>query len=65
MRRLPLALAVCLLLSLSMVLGPPGAPVSSATPVKHIIYIVQENHPFDNYFGTCQGAVGFPAGAHR
>src|SRR5438477_5199788 len=35
---------------------------SSATvdPLKHIIFIVQENHTFDNYFGTYPGANGIP-----
>lgn len=30
--------------------------------VKHIIWIIQENHSFDNYFGTYPGADGFPPG---
>ena len=35
--------------------------VSSATssnPLKHLIFIIQENHSFDNYFGTYPGAIG-------
>ncbi len=28
-------------------------------PIKHIVFIVQENHSFDNYFGTYPGANGF------
>ena len=28
------------------------------TPIKHLIFIVQENHSFDNYFGTYPGANG-------
>lgn len=38
--------------------------VSSAgpqSPIQHLIFIVQENHSFDNYFGTYPGANGFPA----
>jgi phospholipase C len=31
-------------------------------PIKHLIYIVQENHSFDNYFGTYPGAVGVTPG---
>jgi phospholipase C len=39
------------------------APVSAALPtgadqVKHIIFILKENHTFDNYFGTFPGADG-------
>jgi len=30
--------------------------------IDHIIFIIQENHSFDNYFGTYAGANGFPAG---
>ena len=40
--------------------------VSSAgpqSPIQHLIFIVQENHSFDNYFGTYPGANGFPANA--
>jgi phospholipase C len=36
-------------------LASPGAPVS------HILILMQENHSFDNYFGTFPGADGFPA----
>ncbi len=32
--------------------------VVSGNPIKHIIVIVQENHTFDNYFGTFPGANG-------
>jgi phospholipase C len=35
---------------------------SSKIPVDHFIYIIQENHSFDNYFGTYPGANGIPAG---
>ncbi len=34
---------------------PPGLD-----KVKHIIWIIQENRSFDNYFGTYPGADGFP-----
>ena len=29
-------------------------------PIKHIVIIMQENHSFDNYFGTYPGANGIP-----
>ncbi|HUW64615.1 MAG TPA: alkaline phosphatase family protein [Spirochaetia bacterium] len=32
------------------------------SPVNHIIYLIQENHSFDNYFGHYPGADGIPAG---
>lgn len=36
---------------------PPGL-----SKVKHIIWIIQENHSFDNYFGTYPGADDIPPG---
>jgi phospholipase C len=35
---------------------------SGGIPIEHFIFIVQENHSFDNYFGTFPGANGIPAG---
>jgi phospholipase C len=32
------------------------------TKIQHIIFIVQENHSFDNYFGTYPRANGIPRG---
>ena len=32
-------------------------------PIKHIVVIMQENHTFDNYFGTYPGANGIPKNA--
>jgi phospholipase C len=32
------------------------------TPIKHFVTLMQENHSFDNYFGTYPGADGFPEG---
>jgi phospholipase C len=45
----------------------PGTPkqqdtVPSKTPIQHFIVLMQENHTFDNYFGTYPGADGIPAG---
>jgi phospholipase C len=34
----------------------------TATPVEHLVVLMQENHSFDNYFGTYPGADGIPAG---
>ena len=46
---------------------PPDAPHRGAgpaprTPIEHFIVLMQENHTFDNYFGTYPGAEGVPAG---
>lgn len=46
---------------------PPPTPAeaqstSTTTPIKHFVFLLQENHSFDNYFGTYPGADGIPAG---
>jgi phospholipase C len=54
------------LLALAPFLG--ASPVQAAgeppakTPIQHFIVVLQENHTFDNYFGTYPGADGIPAG---
>jgi phospholipase C len=42
------------------VAGQAAAPAPK-TPIKHLIMMMQENHSFDNYFGTYPGADGIPA----
>ncbi|SCE77943.1 phospholipase C [Micromonospora echinospora] len=41
------------------VAAPPGQPATS-TPIRHFVYLMQENHTFDNYFGTRPGVDGIP-----
>ena len=42
--------------------GPGRASArSAASPVKHVIEIMLENHSFDNLYGTYPGADGIPA----
>jgi hypothetical protein len=38
------------------------ASSAQTIPFNHFIYIIQENHSFDSYFGTYPGANGIPAG---
>lgn len=33
-------------------------PSLAATPIKHVVVIVKENHTFDNYFGAFPNADG-------
>jgi len=42
------------------VLNAQNAISSDKIPINHFIYIIQENHSFDNYFGTYPGANGIP-----
>ncbi len=44
----------------------PQAPriySKAGNPINHIIFLIQENHSFDNYFGKFPGAVGIPQNA--
>ena len=41
---------------------PPESDPKSKTPIEHVIVLLQENHSFDNYFGTYPGADGIPPG---
>ena len=60
-------IAICLAVVLIMV-GGAALPILASnvrtTPskIQHIIFIVQENHSFDNYFGTYPGVNGLPDG---
>jgi phospholipase C len=36
--------------------------LKTKTPIKHLVFVMQENHTFDNYFGTYPGADGIPEG---
>ena len=70
-------LAVAALLGLVTVLAVPSAHAGQEagnapslgtgkhaprTPIRHFITLMQENHSFDNYFGTYPGADGIPPG---
>jgi phospholipase C len=55
--------ALCLLIFLVVSASFTFVPSTSAnatTPITHLIFIVQENHSFDNYFGTYPGVIGYP-----
>ncbi len=53
-----LFLAPLLLLLLAPVAQASMAATSAANPIQHVVVIFQENHTFDNYFGTFPGANG-------
>jgi phospholipase C len=46
--------------------GTTPSPATSITPgknpIKHVVFLVKENHTFDNYFGTYPGADGATRG---
>ena len=53
------AVALGCLLAL-LIPGVAAAEPATATPIRHVISVMQENHSFDNYFGTYRGADGLP-----
>ena len=59
-----LVAAVAALLVTAVAPTAAGASGAAAprTPVRHLVMLMQENHSFDNYFGTYPGADGIPAG---
>lgn len=63
MRRLLLTVLCAIGLSLtplgSACARADGNP-SARTPIEHLIVLLQQNHTFDNYFGTYPGADGLP-----
>ncbi|HVD11824.1 MAG TPA: alkaline phosphatase family protein [Gaiellaceae bacterium] len=60
MRRL--AVAVCAG-AFALALGAGTARAAAPkTPIHHFITLMQENHTFDNYFGTYPGVDGIPPG---
>lgn len=59
-----------LLVALALAAGAVGihAAVASAaarprTPIKHVVTLLQENHTYDNYFGTYPRGAGIPSHA--
>ena len=55
------AAIVALLAATLFAAEPVTAEPAAATPVKHFVVLMQENHSFDNYFGTFPGADGIPS----
>ena len=43
--------------------APGNAGNPAKTPIQHLVVLMQENHTFDNYFGTYPGANGIKADA--
>ena len=64
LRRLTLVIAaLCLSLSSGSALAStPNQTITPNTPIEHFLVLMQENHTFDNYFGTYPGADGIPPG---
>ena len=64
MKRTYLAIAIIVIIMGGFVLANVSPKVhGSNSQIQHLIFIVQENHSFDNYFGTYPGANGLPLDA--
>jgi phospholipase C len=60
-----ITMLVALMLSAWVIAGASGARSASAAltgihKIQHVVMVMQENHSFDNYFGTFPGADGIP-----
>ena len=53
-----LALSILFMLALGLSIAPTAAYADGTSRIQHLIFIVQENHSFDNYFGTYPGVNG-------
>ena len=40
--------------------SPGPLAIAGSEKIEHVVWIIQENHSFDNYFGTFPGADGIP-----
>jgi phospholipase C len=57
---LPVAIILLVLGGFPSSITGPIIVQGSGSKIQHLIFIVQENHSFDNYFGTYPGANGLP-----
>ncbi len=57
---IPVAVVIMIVSGMTLPLIVPSAASGSGSKIQHLIFIVQENHSFDNYFGTYPGVVGLP-----
>jgi len=58
---------LCVLLAIAFLFCASASPVqaqvpASAAQIKHIVFILKENHTFDNYFGSLPGTDGATTG---
>ncbi|MCU1429837.1 MAG: Phospholipase 3 [Actinomycetia bacterium] len=56
------ALLVCIVAAVAPTAAGAQVAARTRTPIEHFVTLLQENHSFDNYFGTFPGANGIPAG---
>lgn len=59
--RMLAASGMCAGLMTAAVPAAGAAAAGTATPIKHVVILMQSGHSFDNYFGTYPGADDVPA----
>jgi phospholipase C len=59
---IPIAVIIMIVSGMTLPLIAPSPASGSGSKIQHLIFIVQENHSFDNYFGTYPGVNGLPMG---
>jgi phospholipase C len=64
MRKFYLLVAAVILAAIPTVpaAASPAEDAPTTTPIKHVVWMMQDNHSFDSYFGTYPGADGIPSG---
>jgi phospholipase C len=60
MKTVAICIVLISILATGMIYYAEPIVANSKTKIQHLIFIIQENHSFDNYFGTYPGANGFP-----
>ncbi|MCI4346905.1 MAG: hypothetical protein L3K07_09180 [Thermoplasmata archaeon] len=40
--------------------GPSAHPPSPTSPIRHVFFVIKENHALENYFGSLPGVHGYP-----
>jgi phospholipase C len=61
----PAALAIVALLTMLASTGTAASTEAghgAKTPIHHLVVMTQDQHSFDNYFGTRPGVDGIPSG---
>lgn len=62
MRTKILALVLILGVTASFIPKARAGSVEPSLPIDHVVFVMQEDRTFDNYFGTYPGADGWPTG---
>ncbi len=62
MRSVASTVAALALFALPAQSGQAATPHTATTPIRHLVVMLQEQHSFDNFFGSRRGVDGIPQG---